>query len=119
MNEIIFKSFKIVALVAMRALPILFVVTYLNERGYFRIFDRFAAKVVAKTAFGPSTGKAFMANIGSVYAGGGILLDMFKQGKISRAEMVLSVNFASFPGRIRVLLTSTGPVVFSLFPLPV
>jgi hypothetical protein len=119
MNEIVFKSFRVVALVAVRALPILFIVTYLNERGYFKVFDRFAAKVVTKTAFGPSTGKAFMANIGSTYAGAGILLDMFKHGRISRPEMVLSVNFASFPGHIRTLFTSTGPIVFSLFPLPV
>lgn len=119
MDEIFQKSFHIVRLISTRALPVLFVVTYLQERGAFRFLDKFAKVIVAKTGFSTVTGKAFVANTGSIYAGGGMLVNMYNRGEISRANLILSASFAAFPAHIRILLTATGPVVFSLLTFPV
>lgn len=119
MEEAFQKSLHIVKLISMRALPVLFVVTYFQERGAFKFFDKFARAIVAKTGFSTVTGKAFVANSGSIYAGSGMLVNMYNRGEISRINLILSASFAAFPAHIRILLTSTGPVVFSLFTFPV
>jgi hypothetical protein len=71
------------------------------------------------TAFSSVTGQAFIANMGSVYAGSGMLINLFREGRIYRSNLILSVIFAAFPAHLRLLLTSIGPVVFSLFTFPV
>ncbi|MCK5213948.1 MAG: hypothetical protein KAR05_01160 [Candidatus Omnitrophica bacterium] len=119
MDEIFQKSFHIVKLISMRAIPVLFVVTYLQERGAFKFLDKFAKAIVAKTGFSTVTGKAFVANTGSIYAGGGMLVNMYNRGEISRVNLILSASFAAFPAHVKILLTATGPVVFSLFTFPV
>jgi hypothetical protein len=92
----------------------IFIITLLKEYGLLRYIESFAGKVVDRTAFGLETGQAFIAKAGSAYAGGGILVDMYKKGRISQVNLVLSVIFASFPAYVRLMLTSVGPVVFTL-----
>jgi len=113
------QSIHVVEVICIRAAPVIFVVALLQEYGFLRYIESFAGKVVKRTAFGMETGKAFIANAGSAYAGGGILVDMYRKGRISRANLVLSVVFAGFPAYVRVLITSVGPVAFTLLPFPV
>ncbi len=119
MDEIFSQSLHIVAFVCKRALPILFIFTYLQEKQYLDFLDGFSTRIVKKTGFSTITGKAFIANVGSAYAGGGLLMNLYRKKQISRSNLILSAIFAAFPSHIRILTTSTGPVVFSLFTAPV
>jgi hypothetical protein len=113
------QSLHVLWVICIRALPVIFVVTLLKEYGLFRYLEPLAGKIVCRTAFSLETGQAFVANTGSAYAGGGILVGRYRRGEISRADLVLSVVFAGFPGYVRVLVTSVGPVAFSLLTFPV
>jgi len=117
--EALQQSLHIVKVICIRAVPVVFIVALMQEYGLLRHIEFLAGKVVKRTAFGMETGQAFIANAGSAFAGGGILLDMYKKGIISQANLVLSVIFTSFPSYVRILFTSVGPVVFTLLAFPV
>lgn len=119
LGEALRQSLALAGFVCLRAAPVIFAVALLQEYGLLRHIDFLAKKVVSRTAFGPETGQAFIANAGSVYAGGGILVALYREGRISRANLVLSSIFSGFPGSVRVLFTSVGPVAFSLLTFPV
>lgn len=117
--EALQQSLHIVEVICIRAIPVIFIVALMQGYGLLRYVEFLAGKVVKRTAFGIETGQAFIANAGSAYAGGGILMDMYKKGGISQVNLVLSVVFASFPSYVRILLTSIGPVAFTLLAFPV
>jgi hypothetical protein len=119
MKEVFLQSLHIVTLVCKRALPVLFIFTYLQEKKYLEFLDKFSTRIVGKTGFSTITGKAFVANVASAYAGGGLLMNLYRENRISRSNLILSAIFASFPAHIRILMTSTGPVVFTLLTFPV
>jgi hypothetical protein len=119
LGEAFRQSLALAGFVTLRAVPVIFAVALMQEYGLLRYIDVLANKVVSRTAFGPETGRAFIANAGSVYAGGGILVDLYRKGRISRANLILSSLFTGFPGSVRVLFTSVGPVAFSLLTFPI
>ncbi|MCA1787215.1 MAG: hypothetical protein LC657_14675, partial [Desulfobacteraceae bacterium] len=119
METVIREILHVLELLFTRMLPILFIITFLQEKGLFDGLDRMARWVVKWTGFSSVTGQAFIANMGSVYAGSGMLVNLYRDGRISRSNLILSVIFAAVPAHLRLLLTSLGPMVFSLFTLPV
>lgn len=119
MESVAQETLYVLKLLYTRMLPILFLMTLIQEKGWLNGLDHVAGRIIGRTGFSSITGHAFISNLGSVYAGSGLLVNMYKDGKISRIYLILSVIFAAFPAQIRVLSTSTAPLVFSLFSLPV
>lgn len=115
----IIQSLSFAKSILMVSLPVLCAVKFCEQAGFFRYFDRFSQVVVSYTFFQAVTGKAFLANLGSVYAGSALLMEKYENREISRANLILSVIFSGFLPRIRVLFTYTLPIVFPLLTLPV
>lgn len=119
MESAIQQTYDIVKLLFTRMLPVLFVFTFLQEKGLLNGLDRIAGWVIKWTGFSSVTGQAFLANVGSVYAGSGMLVNLYNEKRISRSYLILSVVYAAFPAHLRIMISSTGPVVFSLLTFPV
>ncbi|ETR69879.1 MAG: hypothetical protein OMM_03637 [Candidatus Magnetoglobus multicellularis str. Araruama] len=119
MEPAVQQTLDILKLLLTRMLPVLFIITFFQEKGLLKKLDKLGLYIVKWTAFTSITGQAFIANLGSVYAGSGMLVNLFKDKQISRSNLILSVVFAAFPAHLRITLSSTGPVVFSLFTFPV
>lgn len=119
MEAILLESYTVVKMICTRALPVLFVFFYLQERGLLAFLDRFSRRIVRGTGFSTITGQAFIANTGSAYAGSGLLISRYNAGEITRGNLLLSVIFAGFPAHVRVVATLSAPMVFSLFTFPV
>ena len=118
MDEVFIRSFNVTRYVFLKAVPVLFVTIYLQERGFFNLFTRLSSKIVRHTGFSRITGDAFVANFGSSYAGGGLLVEAYRKKKISRLNLICSAIFCSFPAYLRVSVVSTIPVAFSLLTFP-
>lgn len=112
------KSLTLVKYTLTVSVPILIIVKYCDYAGYIKYLDKFAYHIVKRTNFLNVTGKAFLANLGSVYAGSALLLEKYEKKELSRTNLILSVIFAGFLPRIRILLTYTLPVVISLLTPP-
>lgn len=111
------RSLRLVFRMATWTLPTIFVFQYLRFSGRLDFLGRFSSHVVHGTPFDKDIGHAFLVNLGSAHVGGGMLVDMHRKGVLTLPGIVLASVFISFLPSLRLLITRTAPVAFSLLPL--
>lgn len=110
------RSLRLVVRMATWTLPTIFVFQYLRYSGRLDFLGRFSSRVVHGTPFDKDIGHAFLVNLGSAHVGGGMLVDMHRRGLLTLPGIVLASVFISFLPSLRLIITRTAPVAFSLLP---
>jgi|GEM_PF-5490986 len=71
--------------------------------GVLKRLERVAGWIIGRTGFSSVTGHAFISNVGSVYAGSGLLVNMCRDGKISRLYLILQGHVSALEA-VKLLL---------------
>lgn len=117
--ELFERSFEIVGRMLMVTVPAMFVVQFLRAKGWLAFLDRYAMGIVRFTGFDKVIGEAFFASLGSAHASSGILMDLYRRGKLSFFGVILSSTYISLGPYIRIMVTLSLPAAFSLLPFKV